>query len=333
MASPGAPDPAVGAVSSVHQRDAGGVTTIDAHYIKPGIASLQLMIERGRAAFFDTGTTRSLPHAIEALHKHGLAAADVDFVIPTHVHLDHAGGAGAMMQAFTNARLIIHPRGAEHMADPARLWAGTVGVYGEKMAAELYGEVIPVERRRMLIADDDWELDFYGRPLRFLHTPGHARHHFCVYDSTRGAIFAGDTLGISYRKFDGPNGPFVFPTTSPVQFEPGPLHRSIDRLMALDPKTVYLTHFGPIQPSARIADELHRQIDDFVSLADELYRPGGDNTGLERGIADYLLDRARRHGVPLAEDRLRDGLRMDARLNADGIAVWKARSRKTAHNK
>ena len=260
-----------------------------------------------------------------ALKRAGLRATDVDYVVPTHVHLDHAGGAGAMMRAFPKAQLIVHPRGAKHMADPSRLWAGTVGIYGQQRAQALYGEVVPVDLRRMIIADDGWELDFHGRPLLFLHTPGHARHHFCISDATHGIMFTGDTMGISYRMFDGPRGPFLFPTTSPVQFEPGPLHQSIDRLMALGPSLVFLTHFGPIRPLGPMIEALHRQIDDLVSLTHAAYDPD-DNSELESRVLDYLVHSAVGHGVPLAEAEIRRGLGMDAKLNADGLAVWKARS-------
>ena len=307
-----------------------GIVTIDAQYIQPGIASLQLIIEDDHAAFIDTGTAHSLSHARQVLQHKGLNDTDVDFVIPTHVHLDHAGGAGVMMQAFTNATLIIHPRGAQHMADPAKLWSGTVSVYGEKMARQLYGEVIPVNEDRMLIADDGYEVDFRGRALRFLDTPGHARHHFCIHDIQHRVIFAGDTMGISYRKFDGPNGPFVFPTTSPVQFDPEALHQSIDRLMDIDPKSVFVTHFGRIECTHKIAQSLHQQINDFVNMAETLTQTKDIKPVLERHISEYLLDRARQHDVPLSDTEIQAGLQMDARLNADGIAVWLSRSKKQA---
>lgn len=306
-----------------------GITTIDARYIKPGIASIQMMVQDGRASFFDTGTTRSLPFVLDVMRAKGLRDTDVDFVIPTHVHLDHAGGAGAMMRVFPNARLVIHPRGARHMIDPSRLWAGTTHVYGEDAARELYGEVVPIDESRILVAADEFKLDFNGRRLLFLDTPGHARHHFCVVDSQNHVIFAGDTMGISYRALDGPNGPFVFPTSSPVQFEPDALHRSIDRLMATRPKSIFMTHFGEIEASANMAQMLHRRIDGYVRIANQLAGSANPESELRRAITDYMLNEAVRHGVPLPPDDIREVLNMDAKLNADGIAVWLARRTKT----
>lgn len=302
-----------------------GITTIDAHYINPGVASIQMLVEAGHAVFFDTGTSLSLPTVLKVLRLHGLTPAEVEFVVPTHVHLDHAGGAGAMMRVFQNARLIIHPRGARHMADPSKLWMGTLAVYGEETTRKLYGEVVPIDRDRMIVADDGFELDFHGRQLTFLDTPGHARHHFCVVDLPKRVIFAGDTMGISYRMFDGPNGPFLFPTSSPVQFEPDKLHQSIDRLMATDPQSIYLTHFGRIDPTLKMIESLHRQIDDFVSIAKDLSDQSDVEKTLEPAIASYLLEQAKHHGVPLDDSEIRAGLDMDARLNASGIAIWLAR--------
>ena len=145
-------------------------------------------------------------------------------------------------------------------------------------------------------------------------------------------IFAGDTMGISYRMFDGPNGPFVFPTTSPVQFEPDALHQSIEKLMGTNPRSVFLTHFGKIEPNQKIVASLHRRIDSFVSIARELWKKNQINQDLERCIADYLVEEAKQHGVPLAEHEIRAGLRMDTKLNADGMIVWLARQNKRAAN-
>ncbi len=308
-----------------------GVATIDALYIKPGIASLQLIVQNKRAAFIDTGTSHSLANVRAVLRHKGLTDTDVDYVIPTHVHLDHAGGAGTMMQAFPNATLVIHPRGAPHMTDPAKLWSGTVSVYGEKTAKKLYGEVVPIDAGRMVIAEDGTEIDFNGRLLRFLDTPGHARHHFCVHDVAHRVIFAGDTMGISYRMFDGPNGPFVFPTSSPVQFDPAALHKSIDRLANTDPESIFLTHFGRIRYSSQVVQSLHDQIDAFVAMAQELSCAEDVGQALLRRVSQYLLERAKQHGVPLSDEKITAGLRMDAKLNADGIAIWLARSNKHAN--
>jgi len=299
--------------------------TVDADYVQPNTAGFHLMIENGRAAFFDTGTALSLPNAKAALKANGLGVEDVQYVIPTHVHLDHAGGAGAMMRAFPRAQMIIHPRGARHMIDPTKLWQGTVGVYGEAQARELYGEVVPVPEERITVAEDNTEIDFQGRRLRFIDTPGHARHHFCVIDAERRAIFAGDMLGISYRVFDCERGPFVFPSTTPVHFDPEAFHESLKRIAALDLDYAYLAHFGRIALSERIFKRLHEDIDAFVDIAFQVEDRDDRQSVLIDRLAKYLFNRVKAHGSPITDDKIRMNLAMDVKLNAQGIDVWLSR--------
>lgn len=296
--------------------------TIDADYVQPDTAGFHIMIENGRAAFFDTGTSLSLPNAIAALKQRGLSCEDVQYVIPTHVHLDHAGGAGAMMRAFPSARMIVHPRGARHMIDPTKLWQGTIGVYGEERAALLYGEVVPVPEERVTVAEDNTEIDFQGRSLLFIDTPGHARHHFCVIDRERQAIFAGDMLGISYRVFDSDRGPFVFPSTTPVQFEPGPFHESLERIEGFGLQYGYLAHFGRIELTSDVFKALHRHVDRFVDIAQQVENEPHRESVLIDRLAKYLFNEVKAHGSHIADDKIRMNLAMDVKLNAQGIDVW-----------
>ncbi|MEJ2347226.1 MAG: MBL fold metallo-hydrolase [Gammaproteobacteria bacterium] len=300
-----------------------GISRLDTHYMKPGIAALYLMREKNRVAIIETGTTHSVPAVIDALRQRGLDVDDVDFVIPTHVHLDHAGGAGELMRVCPRAQLVIHPYGARHMIDPARLVAGTKAVYGEARFERLYGELQPVAAERVLQAPDNFELDFNGRTLRFLDTPGHARHHFCVYDEINGGIFSGDTFGLGYPQLQTDEGRFMFPTTTPVQFDPPALLDSIDRLMALKPQTIYLTHFGPVTPTPYMAEQLKQGVRDFTAIARE-ERTSGDRrvARIEARLMDYLLGRLDELGCPLPENEIRELLQNDVTLNAQGLDVW-----------
>ncbi len=309
-------------MTAQHRELENGIHMIDAGYVRPQIAAFYAMVEAGGVAFFDTGTTRSLPRALDLLDSQNLRPEDVDYVIPTHVHLDHAGGAGAMMRAFPNAKLVVHPRGAEHMIDPAKLIQGTVAVYGEAKTDALYGEIVPVPRERVIIADDGYELELRGRRLRFLDTPGHARHHFCVFDDACRGLFSGDTFGIAYPPFTTEKGPFLFPTTTPVQFEPDALHASVDRLAALGAERVYLTHFGRIVPTSRLVADLHQHIDHFVEIAQAAADPPQLAEVLESRIGAYLYAAAKEHGCRLDDGAIRDGLAMDVTLNAQGLAIW-----------
>lgn len=304
-----------------------GIHALDAGYLRPGLAAIHLLVQEGRAAIVDTGTHRSAPRVMAALDRLGIGPEAVDYIIVTHVHLDHAGGAGSLMRLCPGARLVVHPRGARHMIDPARLVAGSLAVYGEQVFRDLYGEILPVPAERVMEAPDGHELDFRGRRLGFLDTPGHARHHFCVHDAESGGVFTGDSFGLSYREFDVDGRAFVFPTTTPVQFEPEAAHASIDRIMALNPRAAFLTHFGRVTDLERLAAELHGLLDEFVSLA----RAAPDGVSARHGwlkseLESLLMARLRRHGCALDEARLRDLLANDVELNAQGLLIWLERA-------
>jgi glyoxylase-like metal-dependent hydrolase (beta-lactamase superfamily II) len=305
-----------------------GITTIDAQFIEPGIASIHLIEQGGQFAFVDTGTTHSLPVIREVMQAKNISADQVVYVIVTHVHLDHAGGAGAMMLEFPYAKLVVHPLGARHMVDPSRLVAGTIEVYGADRARQLYGKIAPIDKSRVIIAEDGFELDLHGRRLRFLDTPGHARHHFTVLDQQFGNAFTGDTMGISYRTFDSARGPFLFPTTSPVQCEPDVLHGSIDRLMQTEPRAIFLTHFGRITPTAKLIDDLHRRLTAIVDMALGLEHEADRESRLIHLIGEYFFQEAKQHGAPLTDEQIRRHLAMDTALNAQGLDIWLKRRKR-----
>ena len=300
-----------------------GITAIDSGYSRPGLAAFYLMVQDGQAAFIDTGTAHSLPNALAALRASGLTPGQVTYVVPTHVHLDHAGGAGAMMREFPNAKLVVHPRGARHMIDPTKLIAGVTEVYGAAEAEKSFGVLVPIPAERVIEAPDNFTLDFNDRRLLFLDTPGHARHHVCIVDERSRSIFAGDTFGISYRELDTENGAFIFPTTTPVQFEPAALHDSIDRLLAHRPEQMLLTHFGRVTETVRLGAQMHLMIDAFVELATRVKNAGAQrHQQLIEGQRTILLRALRAHGCRLSDVEISEILAMDLELNAQGMEVW-----------
>ena len=303
--------------------DAGdGVVAVDTLYMRPSADASHLVIADGRAAFVDTGTNSSVPMLLDALNQYDLEPADVDYVFLTHVHLDHAGGAGALMQQLPNARCVIHPRGAPHMADPTKLIAGTQGVYGKEKAFELYGDIVPIDADRIIEAGDEDRFSFGGREVRALHTEGHARHHYCLHDPQSRGVFTGDSFGISYRDLDTENGEFIFPTTTPPHFEPTEAHKAVDRIMAQDPERLYLTHYSVVTDVGRLANDMHECLDGFVAIARK-HQDRDDRQALIRDdLFEFLSDRLVAHGYNKGREAMWSLLRHDMELNSQGLDAW-----------
>lgn len=305
-----------------------GIHTLDTGYVRPSFGAAYLVVEQGRAAFVDCGTNHSVPLLLQALAEAGLAPDAVDWLVLTHAHLDHAGGAGLLMQQLPKAKLVAHPRAAPHMVDPQRLVAGATAVYGEEEFARHYGQLVPVPEERVVVAGDGHVIDLAGRALRCLDTPGHARHHMCIWDERSRGWFAGDTFGLSYRQLDSAAGAFILPTSSPVQFEPEALQASIRRMLETAPQLMYLTHYGPVTEVRRLAADLHEQIDAMVSLAQACDGGPDRHRALVAALSEYYLERAQAHGVPMDDAGVLELLGMDIELNAQGLEIWLDRSRR-----
>jgi len=299
-----------------------GIHVIDTGFHRPRFDAAFLIVEKGRAAFVDTGTNHAVPRLLAALDAAGLAPEAVEMVIATHVHLDHAGGVGLLMQELPRARLIAHPRGARHLVDPARLVRSATAVYGPEEIERSYGTLVHVGADRVLKTADGMTLELAGRPLVFLDTPGHAMHHHCIWDERSRSFFTGDTFGLSYREFDTPRGAWIMPTTTPVQFQPDALRRSIGRMLAYSPQRLLLTHYGAVREVPRLAGLFLAQLDEMVALARALARAHDRHAALKRGLEAIHLKSLRAHGVTLGDERIRELLALDLELNAQGIGIW-----------
>lgn len=305
-------------------RDYGnGIVAFDAGYVRPILAAIHMIVDDGRVAFVDTGSNDSLANVLEALNKAGLGREAVDYVILTHIHLDHAGGAGTLMREFPNAKLVVHPRGSRHMAEPSKLVAGVTAVYGEEYVEKVYGDILPIPAERIVDAHEGLTLQLGGRELLCIDTPGHAKHHICIVDRKAGAIFTGDMFGLSYREFDVDGRQFILPTTTPTQFDAAEMHASIDRLMSYQPQAMYLTHYAQLTDLPARAADLHRRLDRLVAIA-EAHAGDGENrhAAIKREQTDYLLAELRAHGCTLPEAAILDVLATDLELNAQGLTFW-----------
>ncbi len=305
-----------------------GIHTVDTAFQRDHFDAAYLIVQDGHGAFVDCGTTHSLPNLLACVAQAGLQPAGIDWLILTHVHLDHAGGAGALMQQLPNARLVVHPRGAQHMIDPARLIAGATAVYGEAEIARSYGQIVPVPAERVVVAEDGHQVLLAGRALVCVDTPGHARHHLCVWDTASQSWFTGDTFGLSYRELDHAGGVFIIPTSSPVQFDPEAMHASIERLMREAPEAMYLTHYGRVEGTARLAKELHEQIDAMVAIALRCNGEPERHRLLVDALGALYVARLRLQGSPLDAAEVLRVLAMDIELNAQGLACWLDREKR-----
>jgi hydroxyacylglutathione hydrolase len=300
-----------------------GISAIDSGLGRPRLTAIHIVVERGHAAIVDTGGSRSAPRVIAALERLGVPPQHVDYVILTHVHLDHAGGAGALMQLFPNAQLTVHPRGARHIIDPLRLIEGTIAVYGEPFMDRVYGAVVPVQAERVIETAHESRIVFQGRELVVFDTPGHARHHVCIWDAKAGAIFTGDTFGLAYTELDDARQRYIFPTTSPTQFDPDAAHRSLDLITGLAPEAAYLAHYGQVPDVAARAADLHRLIDAHAELA-LAGKDGGETRSehLRAGVERLAIAEADRRGWAHRREEVRALMEDDIRLNADGLGCW-----------
>lgn len=305
-----------------------GIVAIDTGYVRPLQDASHLIIEDGRAAFVDTGVNDSVPLLLDALSRENLDVGDVDFVLLTHVHLDHAGGAGLLMQSLPNARCVVHPRGAPHISDPSKLIAGTEAVYGVDKAREMYGTIEPIDARRITEATDEAWLSLNGRELQTIYTEGHARHHYVINDPASRSVFAGDSFGVSYRELDTDNGAFIFPTSTPIDFDPEAAHAAIDRILACDPQQVFLTHYSRVDELERLAADMHAGIDAYRQIALDAEGAADRQAALETSMFDYLSRRLEAHGFEGDRAAMWPVLEIDVRLNAQGLDVWLTRRAK-----
>lgn len=302
-----------------------GITCIDTLQDRPGMACCYL-VERGEdVAFIEAGTSLGVPRLLSTLDAKGIALERLRYVIPTHVHLDHAGGAGALMAALPKATLVVHPRGARHLIDPSKLIAGATAVYGAAHVLAMYGEIIGVPEARVVSPADGAALPFGNGELVFVDSPGHARHHFSIWDAVSQGFFTGDTFGLSYRDFDdahGVHGPWIMPTTTPVQFEPDAWHATLDRYLSYQPQRMYLTHYSVVENVPVLAAKLRDGIDRYVALGQSLAKVEDRHAKIKAAMTSDALAELRARSNPLPEARVRALLEMDLELNAQGMAVW-----------
>jgi len=300
------------------------VTVIDSGYCRPHLAAVYLLSDRGDLAIIETATSPAAGRIMQALKERGFVPEQVRYIIPTHVHLDHAGGAGTLLQYCPNAKLLVHPKGARHMIDPSQLLAGTVQIYGQQKTRELYGTVIPVDRSRVRCMEDGEQVMLGHLTLQFINTPGHAFHHFCIHVPELVTLFSGDTLGIAYPELQLEHNRFIYASTTPVQFQPQLLLTSIDRLQSLKAKWVALTHFGLHRLDDVYFQQLRLSVASHRDIALACHNTAATSPLSREQLIAERLQKYFRHTLDsdLSEAEFSALLGNDIRLNAMGLETW-----------
>ena len=299
-----------------------GITRVDTNYMRGDATACYIVNDGKHACVIDTGAIDGPGAVLAGLDELGLEPGDVEYVMPTHVHLDHAGAAGTLMRLFERAELLAHPRGARHLIDPTRLAAGARAVYGDENFARYYGEIVPVAAPRVRAVEDGEAVTIGSRELQFHHTLGHAKHHYCVLDRQSRALFSGDTCGVSFREFDQDGRSFVFPAAAPVDFDPDAWLQTLDQLEQLRLSRVYLTHFGALDDVEDGLEQLRAGLREFAEIARSEAHASDLHQAIKLALTDYLLSALRDYGSPMSETDALRIMEVDLEVNAQGLVVW-----------
>jgi glyoxylase-like metal-dependent hydrolase (beta-lactamase superfamily II) len=264
--------------------------------IAPGIRQLDTMmggwgqltagflVEGPQPALVETGARTSVETVRQTLGAAGLGPNDLRWLVLTHIHLDHAGGIGDLAAAFPNATVVVHEKGARHLADPTRLIDSAARVYGPLLDS-LYGRMLAVPEERLVAAADGHRIDVgNGRELTLVDSPGHAKHHHAVLDSHTGTLLVGDAVGVRL-----PDVGVLRPAVPPPDFDLDLAVASLHRFAALRPTQVVLTHYGPVPEPLATLDEAERLLHEWVAVAEQVLRDSED-AGVD-DIAAALADR------------------------------------------
>jgi len=242
----------------------------------------------GGPALLDPGPSSTLPKLREQLRARGLSVADLDAILLTHIHLDHAGATGTLLQENPRIKVFVHSRGAAHMADPTALLKSAGRLYADQMD-RLFGEFLPVPQEHLHIVEGGETLSVAGRKLEVLYTPGHASHHVTYFDPADGTAFVGDTAGIC---IDG--NAFMLPATPPPDINVELWDASLDAIAARKPLRLFLTHFGLSSEPAAHLDRYRDRLHHWATLSQQILATGVDDASAARSFVEYVTSEVSR---------------------------------------
>ncbi|MBX6350085.1 MAG: MBL fold metallo-hydrolase [Clostridia bacterium] len=294
------------------------------------------IVRAPRPALVETGGSRSAEAVLAALAAQGIAPEDVAWIAVTHVHVDHAGGAGTLAARLPNAKVVVHPRGARHLADPSRLVAGTRDIHGDDWLAR-FGPVEPVPEDRLFVPEPGLRIDLGGGyALECLDAPGHAFHHFAFFEPETGTLFTGDAAGIVYPDLSRPGDLYLLASTAPNQFDPDLMVATARRLAALPARRVAFSHFGLWEAELGwVADRLEEVVRGWLAAVagdgDGAFEgPSPSREAVRRAIWRWIEADLARAGRPSSE-AVRRLLARDVEIDAGGYEAYLAYLSRQAH--
>jgi glyoxylase-like metal-dependent hydrolase (beta-lactamase superfamily II) len=251
------------------------------------------LIRGDRPCLVETGTAPSAPLVRDALAGLGVGPADLATVVVTHIHLDHAGGTGDIAGMFPGAEVVVHERGARHLADPSRLMASARGVWGDELD-QLFGTLAPTPAERIRTVDVSGTIDLGGgRRLDSHYAPGHARHHVALIDSVSGDLYVGDAAGIYI-----PDTGDLRPATPPPEFDLATALESLRTFAALRPARLLFSHYGPVD---EVSETLDRSAEEINLWVEETRRARHRGLDLDHAVA-MVAERTRQRYAVLRDD-------------------------------
>lgn len=267
-----------------------GLDYVDLDFLgRPQIIATAIIQGPPGVALVDPGPSTTLDNLRTALKKKGIAIGDVRQILLTHIHLDHAGGTGTLVKENPAIDVFVHERGAPHMIDPSKLLASAGRLYGADME-RLWGEFLPVPAGRVKILEGGERITAGGRELDVAYTPGHASHHVSYFDPSSRVAFVGDTAGIRRGA-----GTCVMPPTPPPDIDLEAWRTSADRILAWDPDTLFLTHFGPFQGARLHVRQLMDRLHTWSTIVRRLLADGAlDDPQRERMFVEEAMLELRR---------------------------------------
>jgi glyoxylase-like metal-dependent hydrolase (beta-lactamase superfamily II) len=283
---------------------AAGLDYVDLDFLgRPEIIATAILHGTAGVALVDPGPSTTLDNLTTALTRKGIRFEDVRQILITHIHLDHAGGTGSILAKFPHIEVVVHQRGAPHLADPSKLLASAGRLYQNDMD-QLWGEVRAVDKTRLKVIDGGERLIAAGRELETAYTPGHASHHVSYFDLASRVAFVGDTAGICRGV-----STYVMPPTPPPDIDVEAWQQSAEKILAWDPDTLFLTHFGPRHGARQHLQAMFDNIGTWSGIVKRLLADPAidDDERLRRFVDEAMLDITRRVGEAQAHDYVRAG--------------------------